>query len=236
MNLINFLKTNFLLPNFLSWFVMKIPAFAEHNLGKYWAIKKAFYLTALEQLEGNYFEFGVFTGSSFVCALRAHRSFQFLGKLNTKFYGFDSFSGFGKVSEHDKHPFYTDNTFAVNEARVVQNIKRKAGDIPTTIVSGYFEDTLTKGVAGGKSRVVLIDCDLKEPAKLCLEYITGTLQQGTILIMDDFFSYKGDESKGVAGAFSDHRAKYPNIKWRKIYDYGYGGVAYIVSKVETTNQ
>lgn len=231
--LINFLKGNFFLPNVASWLVTRMPAVVEHNLGKYKAIKKAFYLTAIEQLEGDYLEFGVFTGSSFVCALRAHRSLHFLGNIKTKFYGFDSFSGFGKVSGDDTHPFYQNATFSVNEGGVVRNIKRRAGNLPVQIISGYFADTLkgktARSLGVKKARVVLIDCDLKESATLSLDFLAPVLQEGTIVIMDDFFSYKGDESRGVAGAFSEFCKKNPHLSWRKMYDYGYGGVAYIVS-------
>ena len=82
----------------------RIPAFAEHNIAKYQALKKAFYLTALEKLEGDYLEFGVFTGSSFVFSVKAHRSLQGLAKLPTRFFGFDSFAGFGPVGENENTP------------------------------------------------------------------------------------------------------------------------------------
>ena len=233
MSLIEFLKNNFFVTNAASWLVTRVPAMVEHNLGKYRAIKKAFYLTGLEQLEGDYLEFGVFTGSSFVCALRAHKSLRFLGDIKTAFYGFDSFSGFGKKTESDEHPFYQNETFAVNEARAVSNIRKKAGNLPVHIVSGYFEDTLKGQTAESlgveKARVVLIDCDLKDPTLLSLDFVAPVLQQGTVVIMDDFFSYRGDEDKGVAGAFFEFCKKHPGISWRKLYDYGYGGVAYMVS-------
>lgn len=238
MFLISFLKNNLFITNVVSWCVTRVPAVVEHNLGKYAAIKKAFYLTGLEQLEGDYLEFGVFTGSSFVCALRTHRRLRYLGELKTTFYGFDSFSGFGEVSAHDKHPFYIDSIFRVNEKKVTHNIKKKAGTIPVTIVPGYFEDTLkgktAKDLGVTKARVVLIDCDLKDPATLCLEFLTPILQQGTVLIMDDFFSYRGDEKRGVAGSFNEFCERHPHIKWRKLHDYGYGGVAYIVSSIRAS--
>lgn len=233
--LINVLKASFFLPNLVSWLVTKVPPLVDHNIGKYAAIKKAFYLTGLERLEGDYLEFGVFTGSSFVCALRAHKSLDYLGRINTKFYGFDSFSGFGTVSGGDEHPFYQNSIFSVNEKAVVKNIKKKAGGIPVSIVSGYFEDTLKGRTATSfgvkKARVVLIDCDLKDPAMLSLDFLAPVLQQGTILIMDDFFSYRGDEGRGVAGGFFEFCKKNPTVSWRKLYDYGYGGVAYIVSSI-----
>ena len=37
-----------------------------HNFEKYRAIKKAFYISSIENINGYYFEFGVFTGSSFL--------------------------------------------------------------------------------------------------------------------------------------------------------------------------
>jgi hypothetical protein len=49
--------------------------------------------------------------------------------------------------------------------------------------------------------------------------------------MDDYFSYKGDPDKGVAGAFAEFLKKNQNIEVRQLLTYGYGGVAYIVSRV-----
>lgn len=233
--LIKFLKNFFFLQNLAGWFASKIPVAIEHNIQKYGALKKAFYLTALEQLEGDYLEFGVFTGSSFNFAMRIHRQLRFLGDIKTRFLGFDSFSGFGKVSAEDRHPFYLDTIFAVNEAKVVKNIKKHARGCETQIVKGYFEDTIRDKTARDfkveKARIVFIDCDLKEPAKLVLEFVRPAIQLGTILVMDDFFSYKGDQTRGISGAFEEFCAKYPTIKWRRILDYGYGGIAYIASQV-----
>jgi len=207
----------------------------QHNWEKYTALKKAFYLTALEQLEGDYLEFGVFTGSSFVSALRVNKKLKFLGKIQTKFFGFDSFIGFGQVAETDRHPFYLDNIFKVNEKKVINNILKHSQGQEVKIIPGYFEQTLQNKTASGlgvkKARIVFIDCDLKEPAALALNFVQPILQQGAILIMDDFFSYKGDAQKGVAGAYNEFCQKYPNISWRKLYDYGYGGVAYIISDI-----
>ncbi len=231
--LIDILKKSFLFQNAASFVASRIPSMVEHNVQKYAALKKAFYLTALEQLEGDYLEFGVFTGSSFVCAMRVHRTLQFLSRARTRFFGFDSFSGFGDVQDHDRHPFYLDSFFAIDASKVIANIQRRAKGLDVQVVQGFFEDTL-KGkdatVDGVRqARIVFIDCDLKEPARLALDYVRPTLQPGTILLMDDFFSYRGDEKKGVAGAFEEFCAAHPELRWRRLYDYGYGGIAFIVS-------
>ena len=74
----------------------------------------------------------------------------------------------------------------------------------------------------------MIDCDLKESTKLALEFIKPSLQEGTILIFDDFLDYKGSMVKGECGAFEDFKKSYPNFLFRRAFDYGYRGRAFIV--------
>lgn len=233
MNLVNLFKSIFFFQNFAAWFVSRIPCVIEHNLQKYFAIKKAFYLTAMEQLEGDYLEFGTFTGSSFVFATQIHRQLQALSKKPTRFYAFDSFSGFGAKETADEHPFYRDDIFKVDEKRVIDNIKRNSGKCEIRIVKGFYADSIQGkrpsefGVE--KSRVVFIDCDLKGSAQTALEFVGPTLQQGTILVVDDFYSYKGSSTLGVCGALEEFNSKNSHIQWRKVCDYGYGGVVLICS-------
>ena len=71
------------------------------------------YLSAIEDVAGDYLEFGVFTGSSFCHSIRCSKKLSYLNPsvLKTRFFGFDSFSGFGEVSDEDQHSFYTDENF-----------------------------------------------------------------------------------------------------------------------------
>ena len=39
----------------------------------------------------------------------------------------------------------------------------------------------------------MIDCDLKESTTLALNFTKSTLQEGTIIIFDDFNYYKGNK-------------------------------------------
>jgi hypothetical protein len=235
MMLVRLLKGNFLLQNLASWVCSLIPPFVEHNLSKYAALRKAFYLTALEGVAGDYLEFGVFTGSSFVAAMRMHRRMKGIANLPTKFWGFDSFQGFGKVSREDEHPFYQDTTFAVDERRVIRNIEKHAGGLPIEIVPGFFQNSLgekspaERGIE--KARIIFIDCDLKEPATLILDWVRPLFQPGTILILDDYYSYRGSEELGAAGAFKKFQERNPELGLRFLYPYGMGGAAYIVSKI-----
>ena len=77
----------------------------------------------------------------------------------------------------------------------------------------------------------MIDCDLKESARLALEFIKPSIQEGTIILFDDYVYFKGSVIKGECGAFNDFRKKYPEILFRRIFDYGYGSQAFMASKV-----
>ena len=236
-NWINFVKATPFFQNLISSIVTKVPAFFDHNVAKFIALKKAFFLTALDKIQGDYLEFGVFTGSSFVCAMKSHRSCQKIGNVKTDFYGFDSFKGFGKVADHDRHNFYTDDIFKVNGDKVIKNIYRNGRGLMVKIVKGFFEDTIAdkdcrKDFNINKIRCVLIDCDLKGPTWLALNFLKNGLQQGTIIVLDDFFSFGGDTTRGVAGAFFEFCQNNPQLHFRRIFDYGYGGVAYVLSEIK----
>ena len=75
------------------------------------------------------------------------------------------------------------------------------------LVKGFFKETLQGEPKSKTARVILIDCDLYSSTQLALEYIKPTLQEGTLLILDDFFSYKGSADKGVCGAFNEFTNK-----------------------------
>ena len=119
----NLLTKSVVPQNIASWLYSHYPQSVQHNLQKYQALSKAFYMTAAEGLNGDYLEYGVFTVSSFVLATRVHRQLGALGDVKTKFYGFDSFSGFGEIGDEDKHQVYSDDIFKLDEQHV-KKIKR----------------------------------------------------------------------------------------------------------------
>ena len=231
---IKFLKNNLFIQNFAANLVSNISPFLENTLAKYSAIKKALYITGHERIIGNYLEFGVFTGSSFNYAIKTNKKIEKLfGKTECEFIGFDSFKGFGNVNEEDVHPGFTDQIFSVNEKKVIRNINKIAKGQKMRLIKGFYQDTIMNKTTldlniTNKSRVVMIDCDLKESTKLALEFIRSSLQEGTILIFDDFLDYKGSIEKGECGAFEDFKNAYPNFLFRRAFDYGYRGRAFIV--------
>lgn len=221
------------LQDWASWLIAGINPAVEHNLAKYRALKKVHYLSAVEKVEGDYLEFGVFTGSSFCHSIRCCRKMDYLNAETgrTRFFGFDSFSGFGALSENDNHPFYHDENFATSFDRVNRRVERVAKGVAYKLVPGFFSESLKAGPAHygiEKSRVVFIDSDTYSSAREALAFCLPTIQQGTFVILDDYFSYLGSEERGVVGAFAEF-VKDAQIKVRHVFAYGMGGAVYIVS-------
>lgn len=227
-------KLNFL-QNWASTIIARVNPAIIHNIEKYSALKKVHYLSAIEGIEGDYLEFGVFTGSSFCHSIRCCKN---LLKLNpnlksTSFFGFDSFEGFGELDKDDKHPFYTDQNFATSFDKVQKRVKSVSGPFKFKLIKGFFSDSLKNGPTSlgiKKSRIVFIDSDTYSSSKDAFNFVINTIQEGTFIVLDDYYSYKGSESKGVALAFNEFIVK-GKFNIRHVLNYGMGGVVYIISKI-----
>lgn len=228
----DFLKNSLTLQDFVVSFVTSIHPLIMHNLGKIEMLKKAFWHCELENIEGSYFEFGVFQGTSILAAARTFRNLK--SPLKRRFYGFDAFDvGFKYFDERDKHPFFKEGELSAPYERVSRRL-RKYKEIE--LIRGYFEHSFTEKRAVAlchqeKCAIAFIDCDLMNPALLALEFVKPMLQAGSVIVLDDYWAYKGDSSLGVAGALNSFLRNNPGIHMREFYRYGYGGISFIVERI-----
>ncbi len=228
--LLEIAKNSSFIQNFVVNIVTGIHPSIMHNLGKIEVIKKAMWNCELEQVEGGYFEFGVYEGTSLYAAVKAHKKIKSVMKRN--FYGFDSFDeGFKYFDKRDEHPFFKEGDFVSSYEKTK---KRFAKFHNVKLIKGYFEETVVgekaKSIHGHDTcAIVFIDCDLMSPSVVALEYIAPLLREGSIIIIDDYYAYKGKEDLGPYGAFQAFLASHPNIKVREFADYGYGGKSFIVN-------
>ncbi len=203
-----------------------------HNLAKIEIIKKALWNCELEEITGGYFEFGIYEGTALYASVSAHKSIN--SKIPRKFYGFDSFDqGFKYFDARDKHPYFKEGDFVSSYEKVKKRFKSKP---EVHLVKGYFEETIANGrgkeiYGDDKCAIAFIDCDLMHPTLVALEYIYPILQTGSIIILDDYYAYKGAEDLGTCGAMNKFLSTHPNISVRRFIDYGYGGVSFIVTKI-----
>ncbi|GAH13307.1 unnamed protein product, partial [marine sediment metagenome] len=77
---------------------------------------------------------------------------------------------------------------------------------------GWYNKTLKKPCGNGKLSFIHIDCDLYESTLDVLEYCKDYLQQGTVILFDDWYAFKGDNNSGERKAFKEINDKY-GLKW-----------------------
>jgi len=173
-----------------------------------------------EAIPGDIVEFGVFTGISLALLARAH-SFDPKG-MDRRVAGFDSFHGLPGSSEpharwrtgdcasnHGWHPILTEGDPVTPE--VTMRLFELCSLDPPTLHVGPFEETLPAAFPSAHAQVALahIDCDLYESTASVLKYLAPAFQDGSLLLFDDWFHYRGDPRKGEARAFHEFLDMHP---------------------------
>ena len=180
-----------------------------------------------ECVEGDYYEFGVYRGQTLVSA---YLDFQRIVNRRLKnsinigenidadiirtrmrdqmmFHAFDSFEGLPELSSDDVRS--TDFS-AAQFASASDNLIRLAmhHGMPQDrlqLHKGWFEETCTPEYARKnklkKASIIWLDCDLHSSAMSAFRIIECLLQDGTVLIVDDWYSFKGSRFYGVQKAF-----------------------------------
>lgn len=170
-----------------------------------------------EAVRGDIVEFGVFTGISLALLARAH-SFDPKG-MARRIGGFDSFQGLpGSTEEHARwqpgdcssnhswHPLLRVGE-PVTPDVTLRLFESCALDAPLLHV-GPFEETFPKAFPTAHPQVALVhfDCDLYESTRDALAAIAPVLEDGALLLFDDWFHYRGHPGKGESRAFSEFLA------------------------------
>lgn len=198
-----------------------------HNVEKHAAIKKALFYKYLENIPGDYLEFGVYEGTSLKGAATYWRT---ISKEPIRFFGFDSFEGMRPESK-DAHPFYTTFDFSTE----YRTIKKRFSSFPNVkLVKGFFQDTLKHGSGHyhiKKAALVLVDCDLYSSAQQTFAFLSPVIGKGTIFVLDDYFNYVGGKERGVRAAFQEFIKK-KGIEYEQLQTYGVGGVVFLVTNVK----
>jgi len=190
-------------------------------------ISKVARFVACEMIEGDYLEFGTYQGASFIQAYR-HFKMQFESRIaqreggtnahvarhkrqkiwdSMRFFAFDSFAGLPKRSLDDaQSEDFQEGQYSCSLEQFRAALQNAAVPLDRThSVKGWFSETCsptTRMELGlHKAAVVHIDSDLYSSCKTALEFVTPLLQDGTIIIFDDWFSYKGSPYAGEQRAF-----------------------------------
>ena len=212
-----------------------------------------------EGIKGNYLEFGTFKGASFIAAYKAityyeekwsnfdrtnqaftnhnlaKQSFEKLEINNANYFVFDSFKGLPEPENVDKnHPIFSKGRYDFSKYNFINNLKKNGIDLKKVkIIEGFYDQTLNAYQKNklniGKAAIVMIDCDLYNSTKLVLEFITDLVQDGTILIFDDWFAYKASKNRGEQKATNEWLEKNKHITLIPFSRYGIYQYSFIVS-------
>ena len=187
----------------------------------------ALFMAMLNQVEGDFLEFGVYRGDRMVQAFKTAKALvgavesgrdPLLRKASVenlkamRFFGFDSFQGLPRPGEIDVVPgqaaWIGAGEFAATVPEVRRRLKKKGCDeARTVLVDGWFDDTLNEATKTENrmtaAMVVHVDCDFYESAVPALEFCTDLLVDGSIIIFDDWFLFRGRSDRGEQRAFDE---------------------------------
>jgi hypothetical protein len=203
------------------------------------------------QIPGDYLEFGSYSGSSFCYA---HQAFQHTRKCvmaeltaedrrafegaRPRFFTFDSFEGLPEAIDVDAHPYmpkhWKNATFSMGVGDFQKILSKNGVDKNDVhIVAGWYRDTLTDDTKAKyhlqKAAMVHVDCDYYESALAVLDFVTDLVDDGTVVVFDDYNCFRGSPELGERRAFSEWLARNPHIKATELARHDFHSVAFFLN-------
>lgn len=198
---------------------------------------------------GDYAEFGVWQGDSFATAFHAitrarnahlhwirsqptqesvtgRQSPEFAEwrGYEPRFIAFDSFEGLPDTGSNELHEHWTRGAFCCPEPRFLANVSSRGVPVERIItVPGFYERTLCDQTRFrhniDRIAIAMIDCDLYDSTLDVLNFLTNLLVQGSVIIFDDWFYYRGSPQRGQQRACREWLQHNPQIElvefWRE---------------------
>ena len=204
------------------------------------AVEKCLAFTASRNLVGDYYEFGMWRGHTFCRAQQAARELK-LDQM--RFWGFDSFAGLPSDEGNEKSPEDTSPSkgrlykgdFTCPKDEVIAYLTQFGVDWSRTkLIEGFFDASLTpdlKRSLGLKPvAVVLVDCDLYVSTVPVLEFLVDLLQEGSIVLFDDWNIFEGADDTGERRAFGEFLRAHREWTAEPHITFGWHGQAFIMHR------
>jgi len=183
---------------------------------------------------GDYLEFGLHRGLSFLHAVRYARRYEL---ESMRFYGFDSFEGLpDAINEAEgKYDHFHEGQYACSESEFRSILEEAKVDTSRiTLVPGFYDQVLTselkQKLSIERAAVVWIDCDLYESTVPVLEFITDCVTTGTFLAFDDWFSFGADPNAGEMRAVEEWLNRHPEINLVEYHKFHTAGISFLVQR------
>lgn len=145
-------------------------------------------LKSVAHLPGDVAECGVYQGSTLIPT----GLFLYQNKISKTLFGCDSFEGFnedvlaeislgGADDPQKKLGGFGDTSYSV----LKKKLQRLGLNEQVQLVKGYFEKSLPE-LSDRRFSFVHLDCDLYDSYKTCLEFFYPRLEQGGIILFDEY--------------------------------------------------
>lgn len=219
-------------------------------------IEKAALRVTYDHIVGDYLEFGTFRGRSLTNAYRAlaatfgNRLTNELSLMSAeqtadcqtqwqslRFVAFDSFQGLPELRGVDLDGAdFRAGQYACSKDDVARNLAEGGVDLSKVdFVEGWYESTCvpaTKERLGLKSAAICwIDCDLYQSTREVLDFVKDLIVDGTILVFDDWFCYRGSPFRGQQRAFREFQQAMPGWVFNEFQREASARVAFFCSVV-----
>jgi O-methyltransferase len=167
-------------------------------------------------IEGAYLEFGVYRGSTFSTFYHLFKKYRH----EVPMWAFDSFEGLPAMTRGDSGAWY-EGQYSCDVNSFISFIKKWG--VPEgafSIVAGFFNESLSRSISIEKAAIIWIDCDLYNSTVSVLRFIKPMLQDGTLVLFDDF---GGTDDQGERRALIEFLQANPDVKfnpWKRFHTKG----------------
>lgn len=207
---------------------------APQRRGQREVLGNAFTLAGFAQVPGDYLEFGVYRGENFVDAWRSARV---TGRRDMRFYAFDSFQGLPDPARSavDRDGEFVKGQFSAGRTEFERNLHRAGvNKAQVTVVEGFYETSLRdlkpRDIGLEAASVVWIDCDLYESTVCALDFVTELVQDGTVVLFDDWYCFRARSDRGEQRACREWLERNPGINLVPYRDFHWAGRAFVVNR------
>jgi len=204
------------------------------------AFTRAFEFSIKSEVRGDYFEFGTYQGASLGNAIKSFDKlksrYNYEGEC--QFYGFDSFEGLPELTSGDElesYEAFSGGQYTCSEDQVRQNVMSSVGPgVSLELIPGFYSKSLSdpkvlERFCDKKAAVVHIDCDLYSSAVDCLKFIDDKYSDGTLIMFDDWFCFRGRKDSGVQKAFYEWVSE-SDVVYSEYFRYAWSGICFILNR------
>ena len=109
------------------------------------------------------------------------------------------------------------------------------------LIRGYYNESLTEELRERDSHpfrnaaVVMLDCDLYSSTRDALEWVAPYLDDGAVIVFDDWHSYGDDCEQGQPKAFQEYLDAHPDIRADERFDYKHHGRVFLLRKARVAS-